>query len=141
MKREKPPIIMRKLVGGTGIFPISSYDFEQFQVYPADTEFDVKARTKRSNPQNRLYWQILSNVIKACGATMPAEVLHDKLKSRLGYTFLYRDLDGSLKEHVDSTAFDNMEQPDFQIYFDAAMKELAEVCGFDPMQALGAEAA
>lgn len=137
-KREKPPLIVRKTKHG--IVPVSAFDAERLEALALDTEFDVTVRTKRSNPQNRLYFQILSNVIKACGATMPPEVLHDKLKGRLGYTFLYRDLDGSLKEHVDSTAFDNMDHPDFQIYFDAAMKELAEIVGFDPMQAL-AEAA
>lgn len=129
--REKPGLILRKTA--SGIVPASAFDAELVDALPLDAELDAERRTRRSNPQLRLYWAALGRVVKATGAWPSAEHLSDALKRDLGYVEVRRNLIGKPYLATDSIALDAMEQPDFQEYFNAAMARLAEVVGFDPL--------
>lgn len=135
-KRDKPSLIVAKRSGA--FRPVSQYDAEQMAVYADGTEFDLKPRARRSNPQNRLYWQTLANMIEATSLKdkwPTSSHLHDALLRDLGYIHVAFDLDGKPYLERDSTAFDAMEPDAFRAYFDAAMARLSELTGTDPLQA------
>lgn len=133
-KRDTAGLIVEKRNGA--LRPVSSFDAEQMAGFGDGAEFDVKPRARRSNPQNRLYWQTLANVIANTWLsdkwpTTPH--LHEALLRDLGYVRVTFDLDGKPHLTRDSTAFDAMKPDPFRIYFDAAMKRLAELIGADPL--------
>lgn len=132
-KRDKisPPIVTKT---ARGLSAVSAFDAERLMSDPAGTEYDLVKRTKRSNPQNGLYWQTLTQVIRATGKWPTAEHLHHELKLVCGYRMTVVDWDtGEVSQAVDSTAFDQMKPDEFKAYFDLAMSKLAEHIGFDPL--------
>jgi len=132
-QRDKPPApIVRK--DGRGISPVSAWDAELIAAHAIRTEFDLIARTKRSNPQNALYWRTLAAACRATCRWERPEVLHMALKVQLGYLEPLMGLDGKMKGMVpDSTSFANMNHADFRVVFDKAMAALAEALGVDPL--------
>lgn len=138
-KREKAGIIFVKTARGP--VPASSYDAEQWDRLPAGAEVDMTPRTKRSLPQHRVYWKALGEIVKATEAWPSAEHLHEAVKRDLGYVSVRTNLIGQPYAVTDSIAFDEMEQPEFQAFFDAAMKRIAEATGIDPLAFLGVDRA
>ena len=131
--RDKRPAPIVRLAGGK-LSPVSAFDAEQIAAHANGTEFDMIARTKRSNPQNGLYWATLHNVCEATGRWERPEALHMALKVQLGYVEPLMGLDGKIKGMVpDSTSFSAMSHADFKVFFDRAMAALAEAIGVDPM--------
>jgi hypothetical protein len=131
MKREKPALIVRKT--RRGLAPVSAFDEERLHDLPLLTEFEVKPLTKRSLPQLRLYWSILSRVVEATEIAPTAAHLHDLLKVELGYVRPVLLLDGREMLWPDSVALEAMPPNEFRRYFDDAMMRLAKHCGFDPL--------
>jgi hypothetical protein len=131
--RDKPPApIVRNY--GRGLFPASAWDAELIAAHAIGAEFDLIARTKRSNPQNALYWRTLAAACEATGRWERPEALHMALKVQLGYVEPLMGLDGKIKGMVpDSTSFANMSHADFRVFFDKAMAALAEALGVDPL--------
>lgn len=132
--KEKPAILFRK--DKRGLTPVSAFDEEALSALPLGTEFELKAMTKRSWPQLKLYWSILAAVVAATGIAPDAPHLHSLIKQDLGYVTLVKLLDGTLQSWPDSAALDAMEPDEFSQFFDSAMKRLAEVTGIDPMAIL-----
>lgn len=132
-RRDKPPAPIVRLDGGR-LAPVAAWDAELIGAYPNGTEFDLVARTKRSNPQNALYWRTLAAVCQATGRWERPEALHTALKVQLGYLEPLIGLDGKVKGMIpDSTSFAAMNHADFKVYFDKAMAVLAEAIGQDPL--------
>lgn len=131
-KREKAGIIFVKSARGT-LAPASAYDAEAFDRLPPGAEVDVSPRTKRSLPQHRVYWKALGEIVKATEAWPTAEHLHEAVKRDLGYVSVRKNLIGQPYAVTDSIAFDEMSQGEFQIFFDAAMRRIAEATGIDPL--------
>lgn len=132
-KRDKmsPPIVTKT---ARGLSAVSAFDAERIMGDPAGTEYDLVKRSKRSNPQNGLYWQTLTQVVRATGKWPTAEHLHHELKLVCGYRMTVVDWEtGEVSQAVDSTAFDAMSADEFRTYFDLAMAKLAEHVGFDPL--------
>jgi hypothetical protein len=131
--RDKPPAPIVRKTGGA-LSPVSAWDAELISAQPNGTEFDLIARTKRSNPQNALYWRTLAAVCEATGRWERPEALHMALKVQLGYVEPLMGLDGKIKGMVpDSTSFAAMTHADFRVFFDRAMAALAEATGVDPL--------
>lgn len=131
-KRDKPPApIVRK--EARGLSPVSGFFAEMIISDPVGTEYDLVKRSKRSNPQNGLYWSILGNVVSATGKWPNAEKLHDALKRACGFVTVNYDMNGNEFITTDSTAFDKMNADEFRVYFDLAMERMADSLGFDPM--------
>ena len=132
-KRDKRPApIVRK--EQRGLSPVAPFYAEQIIADPVGTEYDLVKRSKRSNPQNGLYWSTLSHVVKATGKWPTPEHLHHELKLVCGFKFTVVDWEtGEASVAVDSTAFDAMSADEFRVYFDTAMEKLAEHLGFDPL--------
>lgn len=131
MKRERPSIIVRRT--RRGLAPVSAFDEERLHGMALNTECEVKPLTKRSLPQLKLYWSILSRVVAATQIAPTAGHLHDILKVELGYCTPVRLLDGRTMLWPDSVALDAMLPETFRKYFDDAMMLIAERCGFDPL--------
>jgi len=131
MKREKPSLIVRKT--RRGLAPVSAFDEERLHDMPLRTEFELKPLTRRSLPQLRLYWSILTRVVAATDVAPTATHLHDLLKVEMGYVRPVRLLDGREMLWPDSIALEAMPADEFRLYFDDAMMRLAERCGFDPL--------
>jgi len=131
--RDKPPAPIVRMAGGK-LSPVSAWDSELIAAHAPGTEFDLIARTKRSNPQNSLYWATLHNVCEATGRWERPEALHMALKVQLGYVEPLMGLDGKIKGMVpDSTSFAAMSHADFRAFFTKSMALLAEAIGIDPL--------
>lgn len=132
-KRDKPPApIVRKTP--RGLSPVAAFFAEQISADPFGTEYDLMRRTKRSKPQNALYWKVLAEVVAATGGWATPSHLHMALKRACGFTYKTTDLlTGEERDEVDSTAFDAMSDDEFRVYFDTAMQKLAEHVGYDPL--------
>lgn len=132
-KREKAPSpIVRKTA--RGIAPVSGYEAERLMADPVGTEYDLVKRSRRSNPHNALYWQVLEQVVRSTGKWPTKTHLHRDLKIICGYVAWGVDWDtGQAVRDVDSTAFEEMTQDEFNTYFETAMSKLAEHIGFDPL--------
>jgi len=132
-KRDKPPsAIVRKTA--RGLSPVAAFFAEQIMADPIGTEYDLVPRTKRSNPQNALYWVTLARVVRATGRWPTPAHLHHDLKLVCGYVYKTVTWEtGEVVDVVDSTAFDAMNDAEYRAYFDLAMVKLGEHIGFDPL--------
>lgn len=132
-KRDKPPApIVRKTP--RGLSPVSGFFADQIYADADGTEYDLVKRSKRSNPQNGLYWSVLGEVVRATGAWPTAEHLHDDLKLVTGYSRKAVNWEtGDTSTIPDSTAFNAMNADQFRVYFDTAMQKLSEHLGYDPL--------
>lgn len=81
----------------------------------------MKLKRDRSTPQQRLYWGILQHISEA-SQWETAERLHVALKIRLGYFDLLQLPNGKAVPVPQSTAFDKMDQAEFQDYFDRSIR-------------------
>jgi hypothetical protein len=106
MKRERPSLIVRKT--RRGLAPVSAVDEERLHGMALNTECEVKPLTKRSLPQLRLYWSILSRVVAATGIAPTAPHLNDLLKVHLGYCTTVYLLDKRKMLWPDSIALEAM---------------------------------
>jgi hypothetical protein len=118
-------------IGGT-LSPITQFDAEELASFPEGMLFDLVARSKRTLPLHRVYWQSLSRAVDATGKWQSREALHTALKVRMGLVEPIYDLKGNLSGMIPhSTAFAAMDQGQFKLYFDGAMAALSEAVGYD----------
>ena len=129
--REKRICIMRR--SGTALLPVSQADEEIIRELGYG-DIEVKFAKRRSNPQLRLYWQMLNKIIEATDAYPTSEHLHQAVKMHLGYTTEIRTFDGELVRVADSVAFSKMDGYEFKIFFDQAVALLATTFGIDPLE-------
>lgn len=131
-KRDKrpAPIVCKS---SRGLSPVSGFFADMIMDDPMGTEYDLVKRSKRSNPQNGLYWSTLAHVVKATDKWPTPEHLHDALKRVCGFVTINHDMLGNEYITTDGTAFDAMTADEFREYFDQAMERLADSLGFDPM--------
>lgn len=130
-KREAPPIIVHAI--GSRLEPVSQMDAELIDGLPrGDLEITIKHR-KRSLPQQRLYWKVLSDVVKATGKFPSPEHMHDEIKMALGYVEKRVTFDGRIYYRPDSTAFEKMDGAEFKVFFERAMELISRELGMDPL--------
>jgi hypothetical protein len=136
MSRDKRPSPIVKLTGGR-LSPVSAFDADELAGFANGSEFDLRPRGKRSLPQHRMYWKILTQACEATGRWQRPEALHIALKVQLGYVEPIYGLDGAIKGMMaDSTGFAAMGQNEFKAYFDRAIAALNEALGYDVIGAL-----
>ena len=117
------------------LLPISEHDASQIESLKNGQAFDLTVTGKRSNPQHNLYWSTLKKVCDATGKWPTDKHLHNDLKWACGYVKLrYNNLTGSHMRIVDSINFNEMDQSEFNLYFELAMAKLSEATGYDPLQ-------
>ena len=135
--RHKPPPPIAVLYG-SHLSPASAYDAERLDEYANGTEFNLVARTKRSNPQLNTYWKALKIAVDATGLWPTDKALHIALKVDMGRLEPIYGVSGKMKGKVigmqaDSTAFDAMTHREFCQYMDEAMAALSEAIGSDAL--------
>lgn len=131
--RDKPPPPIARLHQGR-LVPVTSYDAKELDGFAEGTEFDLIPRTARSYPQLGTYWKTLTLACEATGMWPHREALHRALKVKLGYVEPVFDMRGRVVGMIpDSTSFTEMPHREFCTFMDAAMKELAEAIGSDPL--------
>lgn len=128
---DRAPIIVTKT--RNGLSPVGPHEQELLDRYPVGAELEITVKQRRSSKQQAAYWAMLAYVNKATDAYPNTEKLHDALKDHLGYYTILRRFDGTEKQVLDSTAFSAMDQADFKVYFDQAVKALTEQFHFDPL--------
>ena len=82
---DRAPIFMVRTRQGT-LAPASSFDAERLDAIAIGAQVEVTIKQRRSSPQNRLYWSILSKVVDNIDGYQTSEALHEALKLHLGYT-------------------------------------------------------
>ena len=77
----------------------------------------------------------LTVVCKATGKWATHRHLHDELKWACGYVRMrWNGLANCHMRVIDSISFDEMDQKEFNKYFEMAMAKLSEAIGYDPLQ-------
>jgi len=132
--REQAPLMMQRT--GSGLSPWSSFDAEALDAVKMGAPVEVTIRQPRSRSQHRLYWMAASRIAENVEGYPSAEHLHDATKVHLGYVQRIRRIDGTVMFIPDSTAFAAMDQAEFKVFFDRAVKLWAETFGFDPLAAI-----
>ena len=138
MTKRNPPIFTKQR---GRLVPAGAFDAERFDGFPEGTEFDLVARTRRSNRQQNTYWSALHRIVEATDRWPNAETLHDALRRSLGYIHVRKDLSGEPYLALDSTSFDAMSADEFSAYFERAMQRLNEVTGINALAFIDEERA
>ena len=133
MVAATPPILAVKRP--FGFAPADAMSEDKIADIPLDTVVELKPKRSRSLKQLNLYWAVLAEVVTATDAWATARHLHDAILMDLGYRTVVQRLDGKKYWIPDSIAFSNMKQDEFNEYTDKAFARLAEVVGFDPLEA------
>lgn len=133
---DKPPspIVVKS---PNGIRALRSWDLEAIASDPIGTEYELNRVSKRKPKQHRTYWKALGLVVKSTDKWATSAHLHDELKIACGYYRIAKNLrSGQELILPDSTAWDKMDQAEWQVYFDKAMEVLSGAVGFDPLSFL-----
>jgi len=134
--KAPPPMAVRT---EKGLRPARAWDAEALSNDPLNTEYELVKVTRRKPKQHRTYWRALGLVVKATNRWPDAVHLHDELKLAAGfYRKAINMANGDLMLIPDSTAFDKMDQDQWQAYMNKAMELIAQECGFDPLSWLEA---
>ena len=116
------------------LVPLTEHDADQLAEAAHGSVFNMTKTGKRSNPHHNMYWSILTKVVKATGKWPTRDHLHNDLKWACGYVKMrYNSLAGCHMRVIDSISFDDMDQDEFNLYFELAMAKLAEAIGYDPL--------
>lgn len=130
-EKEPAPIVIKTQ---RGLSPVASFDAEVIYSDQIGQEYDLVKRSKRSNPQLRLYWSMLGRVVQATGKWPSSEHLSDEIKLTLGYVKQVVDLrTGEVTKSVDSIALNAMSSDQFRLYFDQSVELLSDHLGIDPL--------
>jgi hypothetical protein len=130
-KKDKRPSPIVAL-GRGGLSPVTAWDAELLADMPQGAEFDLVARSKRSAAHNGKYWVQLGHIVKATEAFPTPEKMHQWVKMRLGYVeTIYGPKGEPLAVIPDSTAFAQMDQAEFNGFYERAVRLIAEEMGID----------
>jgi hypothetical protein len=128
---ERAPLVMMRT--RNGLAPVSAHDDELLADYAIGSMVEITVKQRRSLPQLRTYFAMLAYVNKLTDAYPTVEKLNEALKMHLGYVTTVRRFDGEEITMADSIAFAAMDQAAFKVFFDQAVKALAEKFRFDPL--------
>lgn len=127
------PTIMAQIEDGR-LKPLSVLDAELLSGFENGELFRLEYASRRSNPQNSLYWVMLQRVVDATGKWPSSEALHKQLLIHCGHHTPVYSLDGkSIRLEANSAAFKSMKPKEFKAYMDLAIDMLAEHTGIDPL--------
>jgi hypothetical protein len=128
---ERAPIVCTRT--RNGLSPVSAFEAELLDRYPIGAELEISIKQRRSLPQLKTYWKMLSTIVEATDEYPSAEHLHEALKLHMGYVTPLIRLDGKQEYVPDSTAFAAMDGAEFKVFMDRAVRTLAERFQLDPL--------
>lgn len=130
-KKDKAPAPIVTLSRGR-LTPATASDAELIDGMPDNAEFDLVLRSRRSVPHHRLYWATLSQVVKATEAWPTPEHMHQWVKVKLGYVSpIFGPKGEVIGMTVDSTAFSEMDQAGFMVFYERFAALVAAEMGID----------
>lgn len=128
-KQETPAIyVIRK---GGALYPEMKLDHDTLMEFPAGERIKLTAHTARSPKRLRFYWAFIREVVKATECAPSAKAFHEVVKMETGYTDDVR-LKGFTVKVPASIAFDKMDEPEFEIFLNNALRWIAETYGVTP---------
>lgn len=134
--RSKKPILQVVMRDGV-LYPVTRYDAEILETYTNKQLFNIQACSERSPQHHKLYWLLLNRVVENTQRWATSAHLHDDVKMLTGhYRTVINQNNGQVYYVPDSIAFDKMDQKEFSVFFDHALRILSETLGYDPMELL-----
>jgi hypothetical protein len=111
-------------------------DRERIKEFTAGERIRVELRTGRIPSRLSFYWAFLREVVKATGCCPTEKTLHSLVKLKTGFT---EDvlMGGYLIKVPASISFENMDEPTFGRFLDAAVEFIAAEFGITPEQVFG----
>jgi hypothetical protein len=106
-------------------------DRETIRQFPAGQRIRVELRTGRVPDRLRFYWAFLREVVKSTGCCPNEKTLHQLVKLRTGYTDDVL-MGGYIIKVPASISFENMDEPTFVRFLDAAIEFIALEFGVTP---------
>jgi hypothetical protein len=131
MAKDAAPIFMIRK--GTNLCPEMRADLERIEAIKPGERVRVEIRQSRSVPKLRLYWRMLSYVVEATECAANSETLHSAIKLELGYGTPVKLRNGMMVLVPGSIAFESMDEPTFDAFFQRAQEWIAKTYGIDPL--------
>lgn len=131
-KREKPVYVFRRK--GNSAVPDMGLDAAAFDGIPEGALMRAEFKMMRSPPRLRLYWKMLSEIVKATECAPTKEHLHEAIKLELGYTQKVKLSNGMTVLVPDSISFESMDEATFTGFLEQVIRHLAESFGVDPLE-------
>lgn len=131
MAKKRPTAIVRLSQGR--LAPVTAWDAELLADCKDGQEFDLVRRSPRSAPHNGMYWAQLGLIVKATELFPTSDHMHRWIKYGLGYAvdIVHPKTGEVLAKTVDSTAFDKMDQAEFNEFYRQAERLIAQELGID----------
>lgn len=129
-KEQAPVYLVRK---GNSLVAELQSDLERIQAIPNGQRVRVELKQPRNNDRLRLYWRMLSYVREATDCAPTSEYLHSAVKLELDFGTPVKLQNGMKVLVPSSIAFDKMDEPEFQKFFDRAVQFLTATYGFDAL--------
>jgi hypothetical protein len=124
MSKQLPMLMRRR---GSALVPVDAWSEERLRQIPEAKDLNVTAPEARGDKSTRArlngwYWAGLNLMLENVDETKwpTARKLHKLILEELGYTTRFYRIDGSYKDEVDSTKFDEMPDDEFTVYFERA---------------------
>lgn len=113
-------IYLRRKMGG--LFPTTSLSEQFIQSMPEHATFKAVMTRPRIIKHNAKYWKLLS-VVAPHGGYTDVKRLHKDIKKGLGLFTTYKNaFTGKEEIELDSTSFDNMDQQEFEPYYEKVVE-------------------
>lgn len=128
-KHETP--ILRMVVQGDRLVPTAAWEAERLSTYRTGSIVNVIITQEKNRKLERKYWAILNRVVRDCPVKWrTAEDAHKAIRLSLGVVEPFITTGGKMHAEVKSTA--DMDDPEYQRYYEDAMALLHRITGVNP---------
>lgn len=134
LKEKLLPLV--RLGKNGSVSAATAFDSELISGFKEGDEFFLKPLKRRSNPQIRAYWEMITRVNEATGAFPTPEHFHDAIKIECGYVEIRKGISGKHYITTDSISFNNMRQDEFNKFFEIAIEKISNAYKIDVSELL-----
>lgn len=119
---------------GTALHPTDPWSLERLCAYPERTPLGVTLTSARRRGKNALYWAGLALLVENIEDEHypTSRKLHEGILDELNMTTILWRIDKTFRVVPDSIAFDNMDDPEFDIFFENAQRLIVGRWGWSP---------
>lgn len=111
---------------GSFLAPLAPMDSDALAKLPSGKALKVKVTRARSVPQHRLYFSMLNLVCENLDSPIQPKALHEWVKLRCGVSADIPLKNGKVDIVPGSISFEEMDQTEFQAFFDKAKELIIE---------------
>lgn len=133
--------VLLRRTSGLVLSPSDGLAERDIERFPMGRDILCTLKRHRSVMHNRLYWACLHKVADNLDQAITARALHEWLKMKLGYAAPVALKSGKVDWVPESTAFDKMDQAEFNEYSEKAFAMIEVGFGISPrdLKRAGAE--